>query len=372
MRQTFVLATDGTQPEYLVQTAKEASHDHPPQPLPPQQTQAMNEIPTPRRDACYARAGMMLAHQVDELDKECCKLEAELTSAAKELAIYRTVLGLEDGDSIPLDQTPQYGNFLVDHAGSRSRRTPMNDEAIRLERELAKTSMQLTSALAREAALTQERDVAISKGENITHQFGVSMMELHRMRGAISHCLVHHNEDGEGCLDMLRAALSSNPPSAPSTESIHPEEVPLSKCPCCHEHGIPPEHHFCLKCGASMQPDQMKLNLVAGLNEAKDPAPSDVVKDLIDLAFTTAWKAAFIRHSNAQAPSLDEALAAFKAGQEEKPVCRHPNPKPGPRIPLLYGSAATLICECGAWCQERDGEWRTDKIKDHLEPTEDE
>jgi hypothetical protein len=34
--------------------------------------------------------------------------------------------------------------------------------------------------------------------------------------------------------------------------------------------------------------------------------------------------------------------------------CLHYNHVPGPRIPLRYGSAATVHCvDCGAWAQER-------------------
>ena len=35
---------------------------------------------TPKTDACYARAGMMLVAQVDEPDKECRKFERENSS----------------------------------------------------------------------------------------------------------------------------------------------------------------------------------------------------------------------------------------------------------------------------------------------------
>jgi hypothetical protein len=38
--------------------------------------------------------------------------------------------------------------------------------------------------------------------------------------------------------------------------------------------------------------------------------------------------------------------------------------EPGPRTPLLHGSAATINCACGAWRMVRGtpDEWRTDEI----------
>jgi len=40
---------------------------------------------TPETDACYVRAGMMLANQVDELDKTCRSLEIRLKRTSQAL-----------------------------------------------------------------------------------------------------------------------------------------------------------------------------------------------------------------------------------------------------------------------------------------------
>lgn len=49
--------------------------------------------------------------------------------------------------------------------------------------------------------------------------------------------------------------------------------------------------------------------------------------------------------------------AAFDAEltrRARKRGCVHADTRSGPRIPLRYGSAATLVCtECGAWRQDR-------------------
>lgn len=54
-------------------------------------------------------------------------------------------------------------------------------------------------------------------------------------------------------------------------------------------------------------------------------------------------------------------LAAMARFEQEG--CTHDGPlKPGPRIPLRWGSAATLICRrCGMWRQERTptGPWQS-------------
>lgn len=60
-----------------------------------------------------------------------------------------------------------------------------------------------------------------------------------------------------------------------------------------------------------------------------------------------------IRHKHANKPTF----------QPSPDACPHLGPfEQGPRIPLSYGSAATLICKaCGSWRQERQrmGPWRT-------------
>lgn len=51
---------------------------------------------------------------------------------------------------------------------------------------------------------------------------------------------------------------------------------------------------------------------------------------------------------------LDEY--AERIDREVAPICAHAETKPGPRIPLAYGSAATLVCAgCGRWRQDRSG-----------------
>lgn len=66
-----------------------------------------------------------------------------------------------------------------------------------------------------------------------------------------------------------------------------------------------------------------------------------------------------------------------KLAEVERENCRHTgNMNPGPRIPLAYGSAATLICQaCGRWRQDRpgfeNGPWLTQsEMEDRLSEDE--
>lgn len=72
---------------------------------------------------------------------------------------------------------------------------------------------------------------------------------------------------------------------------------------------------------------------------------------------------------------LESRLFATEKGREYlAKVCTHPADavKAGPRMPLVYGSAPTEVCACGAWrvMHHGAGPWRRDSITEAIKEDE--
>ena len=61
---------------------------------------------------------------------------AETQRLRAENAILRFAFGIRDNERVPLDQKLHFGSISVDSGSARRRIEPINDDVIRLEREL--------------------------------------------------------------------------------------------------------------------------------------------------------------------------------------------------------------------------------------------
>jgi len=83
---------------------------------------------TPRTQAMLDTLGLHCA---------CSEKPIELCHTLElELAILRAAFGIADDERIP-EQKPTFGSVLVEKGSTRRRIAPIDDEVIRLERELA-------------------------------------------------------------------------------------------------------------------------------------------------------------------------------------------------------------------------------------------
>lgn len=97
-----------------------------------------------------------------------------LASATAEATAAKAALGIQDGETIP-EQPPQYGSILVDSkGGSRRRISPINDEVVRLERELTEATDALTTATAQIETLAAEVKEARKEKTDIEEQAQVA------------------------------------------------------------------------------------------------------------------------------------------------------------------------------------------------------
>ena len=76
------------------------------------------------------QVGVGLGNAPEEWVVLCRELE-------RELAILRTAFGITPSERVVPEQTPTHGSVLVDSGSTRGRISPVNDEVIQLERELA-------------------------------------------------------------------------------------------------------------------------------------------------------------------------------------------------------------------------------------------
>lgn len=67
------------------------------------------------------------------------KLQQEFSQLKAELGVLRTAFGLRPEEKVVLGQNPQHGSLLVDVGSTRKRCSPVNDEIIRLQSELAQS-----------------------------------------------------------------------------------------------------------------------------------------------------------------------------------------------------------------------------------------
>jgi hypothetical protein len=65
------------------------------------------------------------------------RTDALRSALERELAILRTAFGITPSERVVPEQTPTFGSVLVDSGSTRGRISPVNDEVIQLERELA-------------------------------------------------------------------------------------------------------------------------------------------------------------------------------------------------------------------------------------------
>jgi hypothetical protein len=91
-----------------------------------------------RTNACYARAGMMLANQVDELDKECRALEAEAAGLRGLLSNVREALqiALPPPEQWDADNNPNASAWEIRH-GDVIR---LSDSFVAIDRHLSKST----------------------------------------------------------------------------------------------------------------------------------------------------------------------------------------------------------------------------------------
>jgi hypothetical protein len=106
-------------------------------------------VSTPRTDALIehirqrdGQVGVGLRNAPEEWVVLCRGLE-------RELDILRTAFGITPSERVVPEQTPTFGSVLVDSGSTRSRISPVNDEVIQLECEIAEARAVIAELLAK-------------------------------------------------------------------------------------------------------------------------------------------------------------------------------------------------------------------------------
>jgi hypothetical protein len=95
------------------------------------------------------QVGVGLGNATEEWVTLCRELEHEL-------AILRTAFGIDASERVAPEQTPTFGSVLVNAGSTRARISPVNDEVIQLERELADARAAIVDLLANAVPVAAE------------------------------------------------------------------------------------------------------------------------------------------------------------------------------------------------------------------------